>query len=168
MPNLEQTKRCVIADDVRASREILRSWLCDCQFECVLAADGDEAWEAIQREPPDLLITDIEMPNCCGLKLLQRVRADPSPQIHSIPVVMITSLHDGQIEQTIERLGGNGLLAKPLDQYSTYAIVLAVLAAAGTDQEKLIVSDPNGKISGDGLVSPTFRRLLKPLFSSDS
>ncbi|QDV14725.1 Chemotaxis protein CheY [Rosistilla oblonga] len=166
MPNSEQPKRCVIADDVRASREILKSWLSDCNFECSLATDGNEAWEMIQRAPTDMLITDIEMPNCCGLELLQRIRADPSPQIQSIPVLMITSLHDGQIQQTIRRLGGNGLLAKPLDQYSTYSIVLAVLAA-GDDRDSLLVSDPNGKINGDGLVSPTFRRLLKPLFASE-
>ncbi|QDV71212.1 Response regulator MprA [Rosistilla carotiformis] len=165
MPTPEQPKRCVIADDVRASREVLRSWLTDCHFECILAHDGDQAWEAIENHPPDLLITDIEMPHCCGLELLRRVRAASSAEIQSIPVLVITSLHDSQIQPTIQRLGGNGLLTKPLDQYSTYVTVLAVLAPE-TDQESFIVSDPDGKITGDGLVSPTFRRLLKPLSNS--
>lgn len=164
MPNLEQPKRCVIADDVRASRELLRTWMCDSRFECTTATNGLEAWDAICREPPDIVITDIEMPHCCGLELLQRVRADESSQIQSIPVLVVTSLHDGQIQKTIQRLGGNGLLAKPLDQYSTYAVVQAVLSA-GDEQTALIVSDPNGKNYGDGLVSPTFRRLIKPLLT---
>ena len=44
---------------------------------CEIAGDGQEAWEAIQRRKPDLLITDCQMPRLDGFGLVQKVRENP-------------------------------------------------------------------------------------------
>ena len=51
------------------------------------AADGEEAWERMQRERPDVVVTDIEMPRLTGLELAQRIRE------HALPckVVIVTT-----------------------------------------------------------------------------
>ncbi len=51
------------------------------------AADGEEAWERVQRERPDVVVTDIEMPRLTGLELAQRIRE------HALPckVVIVTT-----------------------------------------------------------------------------
>jgi two-component system response regulator DesR len=51
------------------------------------AADGAEAWQAVQREKPDVVVTDIEMPKLTGLELAQRIRE------HELPckVVIVTT-----------------------------------------------------------------------------
>ncbi|QDS92821.1 CAI-1 autoinducer sensor kinase/phosphatase CqsS [Roseimaritima multifibrata] len=157
MGKINMCKRCVIVDDVRASREKVSTWLTRQGFECVIAADGNEAWRQIQSNPPHLILTDISMPNCCGLELLKRVRQSDSSEIKTIPVLVITSLHDGQLAETIQQFGGNALIAKPLDMQSTLSIVTAVLASDSPTIE-LIVHDPENRNIGDGQVSPTFRR----------
>jgi len=166
MPQDEELKRCLIADDVRASREILRAWLCQCRFECTVTSNGEEAWKAIHENPPDLLVTDIEMPDCSGLELLQRIRHHTSPRIKSIPVLVVTSLHDGQMREAVQRLGGNGLLVKPLDKGSTFSVVLEVLVA-GLKPGELVVSETHDCSPRDGLVSPTLRRLLQTVAANE-
>ena len=51
------------------------------------AADGDEAWRLMQGDPPDVLVTDIEMPHLTGLELAQRVRDQGMPT----KVVIVTT-----------------------------------------------------------------------------
>ncbi|GEM_PF-1483856 len=153
-------KRCVIADDVRASRELLQGWLVDSGFECSLAVDGTNAWELIQEQPPDLVLTDIQMPNCSGLELIQKMRRSSCSTLRSIPVLVMTSLHDDEIQRVVQELGGNGLLAKPLDRHSTYSVVLNLLSE-GLSGDQLIVNDPQHRTSGNGCISPTLRRLIR-------
>ncbi len=153
-------KRCVIADDVRSSRELLSSWLTTNGFNCVTVADGNEAWDEIQNHPPDLVITDILMSNCCGLKLLKRIRQSELETINAIPVLVITCLGDCKLTQTIQRFGGNALLAKPLEKQSTLRSVVGVLAS-GAKTNNFIVNDPDNKNAGNGLISPTFRRHMQ-------
>ncbi len=160
MDNLKAQKRCVVADDVRASREQISSWLTKQGFFCARAVDGNEAWNEIQSDPPDLIITDISMPNCCGLELLKRVRHSKLETIRSIPVLVISSLQDGQMTETIRQLGGNALLAKPLDKQSTLSIVLGLMAR-GDKSNLFIVKDSEESDACHGLVSPTFRRHMQ-------
>jgi two-component system, OmpR family, alkaline phosphatase synthesis response regulator PhoP len=54
----------------------------------VTARDGAEAWELFQRNPPDLLITDLTMPHLDGWELCRRVRQATEAQ--NIPIVLLT------------------------------------------------------------------------------
>ena len=47
-------------------------------FQVTTVKDGQAAWEAIQCQPPQLLITDLQMPRLDGLGLVKRLRADPA------------------------------------------------------------------------------------------
>ena len=53
------------------------------------AADGQEAWEIIERDPPDLLITDLQMPRLGGLELIERLRQRPDTK--HLPVIVLTA-----------------------------------------------------------------------------
>jgi two-component system alkaline phosphatase synthesis response regulator PhoP len=55
-------------------------------YDVRIAHDGQQAWEAIQADRPDLLVTDLHMPRCDGLELTARIRANP--EYRDIPVVM--------------------------------------------------------------------------------
>lgn len=57
------------------------------EVEC--ARDGQEAWEKIQNDPPDVLVTDWKMPHLDGVQLIQRIRQDPV--LEHLPVIMITA-----------------------------------------------------------------------------
>ena len=58
-------------------------------FQVSTANDGQAAWESIQRQPPQLLITDLQMPRLDGLGLIKRLRADPV--LHELPVILLTA-----------------------------------------------------------------------------
>lgn len=169
MVSTRPIQKCVIADDTRSPRELVANWLRACQFECHVAENGLQAWESICCDPPDLLITDLEMPVLCGLELLERVRQSDDKQIRELPVLVMTSLRDGHMLEVVKSLGGNALLHKPLAKKPTLSVVLNLIAgrhALGSE-----VDDHHDMPRS--VVSPTLRRLLatvasQPFLSGDS
>ena len=58
-------------------------------YEVRTAFDGEEAWQAIQAEMPDMLITDYQMPRLDGLQLIARCRQ--TPVTATLPIVLLTA-----------------------------------------------------------------------------
>jgi two-component system chemotaxis sensor kinase CheA len=89
IPSLSD-KRILLAEDTAFFRAIMTQYLKE--FNCVfdVAQDGLEAWEALNRQKYDLLLTDIEMPGLNGFELTQKVRT--SEKLKRLPVVALTSL----------------------------------------------------------------------------
>lgn len=83
------TKRVLLCDDeihiLRAAEFKLRR----AGYEVRIAGDGQEGWEMIQRERPDLLVTDCQMPRLDGFGLTRRVRENPATC--DLPVLMLTA-----------------------------------------------------------------------------
>jgi CheY-like chemotaxis protein len=141
-------RRCIIADDLRASRLLLEKWLTECGYVCESTVNGEQAWKAIVRQRPDLVVTDIEMPGSSGLDLLCTIRKHASQEIRSIPVIVISSLADGEIRKVVHDMGGTLFLPKPLERESTQRMTkeLGDFACDFSDNEILGIS-------------PTLRRL---------
>ena len=76
------------------------------------AGDGEEAWQLIQDQVPDLLITDCQMPRLDGLGLVRRLRQDYRTQ--DVPVFMLTAKgYELSHEQLASELGVLAVIAKP-------------------------------------------------------
>ncbi len=76
----------LVVDDQRHAREALAAELSEAGFSVIEAGDGSEGWEFFRRGRPDLVITDLVMPESDGMELLRRVRA------HSeTPVILFTA-----------------------------------------------------------------------------
>jgi CheY-like chemotaxis protein len=159
MTNASTPASCLIVDEVRGSRDLLQSWMVNDGFKVSMAKDGAEAWEMIQQSPPGFIVTDIEMPRLSGLELIQRVRESESPTIHATPILAMTSLHDCKTLKTVQDLGGNGLLVKPLDKKVVDSVLLNLLADRPSGPEST-VDDRVHESSGAGVISPALRRLL--------
>ena len=67
-------KQILIADDEEALARTIALFLGDAGYRTTLAADGELAARALEREAPDLIISDLVMPNRDGLQLLEYVR----------------------------------------------------------------------------------------------
>lgn len=68
--------KVLVVDDDALSRFVLRHTLAAAGHEIAAAADGQEAWETLQRERFEVVICDWMMPNVDGLELTRRIRAD--------------------------------------------------------------------------------------------
>ena len=83
------TKRVLLCDDeihiLRAAEFKLKR----AGYDVRIASDGQQAWEMIQQEKPDVLITDCQMPRLDGFALTQRVRQNPDTR--DLPVLMLTA-----------------------------------------------------------------------------
>jgi CheY-like chemotaxis protein len=86
----EQNKKHVLfADDDPATRRLFGAKLASAGFEVLYAADGNEVVAMAQRFQPDLILTDIDMPNMDGIAAVQKLRADFP--INHVPVIFLTN-----------------------------------------------------------------------------
>ena len=92
--------KILIAEDEKISRRILEMTLTNASYDVVTVEDGVKALESIQKEVPDMLITDWMMPELDGLELCRRVRGlDLSSYVYIIVLTALT-----QKEKIIEGL----------------------------------------------------------------
>jgi two-component system chemotaxis response regulator CheY len=157
------TKRqCIIADDVRASREMLASWLTEFGYECVLVGDGVAAMQSAEQCCPDLIITDIEMPRCNGLELLDSIRKHDDQKLSAIPMIVVSSLHDKQIVSVVSRFGADCVLTKPLEKLRVKQVVLALeIGGSSPDQLSHVHELPVGQLAT--AISPKLRRMAEDI-----
>jgi len=122
-----QRERLLVADDNADMRDYMRRMLGQ-RWDVDTAANGREALAAMAKQPPDLLITDIMMPELDGFGLVAAVRANDA--LRDMPVIML-SARAGE-EARIEGLqaGANDYLVKPFAARELVAHVEAQLLRA--------------------------------------
>jgi diguanylate cyclase (GGDEF)-like protein len=127
-----QPIRILLADDNSDMRDYVRRLLAQ-QWEVEAVADGVQALEAARRNPPDLVLTDIMMPNLDGFGLLRALRLDD--RTRTTPVIMI-SARAGE-ESRVEGLGAGAddYLVKPFSSRELLARVRTHLEIARMRQE---------------------------------
>jgi CheY-like chemotaxis protein len=104
----------LIGDDDAATRRAIRSALTKrAHCEVVEAQSGSEVLDILQRQAPDALVIEVQLPIVSGLDVLQILR--DSPQFRLLPVVALTMDRDEQLVRRLIELGVQDLLLKPLD-----------------------------------------------------
>jgi len=112
-------ERILFVDDEEQIRKLLSTWLTRHGYDVSVANDGWEALKAIRAKAPDLVITDVNMPNMNGLELTRRMRADH--RTARIPVIMLSAR-----KQADDVLSG---YAEGADEYVPKPVEMAVLEA---------------------------------------
>lgn len=108
--------RALVADDSLSVRRALEQLLRDAGFEVEAVRDGLEALGSLNRQTPDVLLVDLEMPKLNGLEVTSFVRS--TEQFKALPVVMITSRTGERHRQLAREAGVDLLLTKPYsDEY---------------------------------------------------
>lgn len=85
--------------------------------------DGQAALDFFARRPPQandrfIVLLDIRMPKIDGIEVLRRLRADP--ELHLLPIIMLTTTDDSRDVQRCHEFGCNGYIQKPVD-YDKFA-----------------------------------------------
>jgi two-component system response regulator MtrA len=102
----------VIADDDSDIRALVKISATRAGLEIVgEAADGVEAWEAIQRTVPDLAILDVAMPGHNGLEICRLVRADSA--LDEVQILLVSAAADDASIAAGMRAGAADYLSKP-------------------------------------------------------
>lgn len=104
-------KRLLIVDDEEGIRESLALAFEIEGYPVFSACDGEEAWDTLQKNPIDVVISDIRMPKKDGVALLKDIRKRDSKS----PTVILMSAYTEVSEQDLKRMGALTLLRKPLD-----------------------------------------------------
>ncbi len=105
------SKTILTADDSTSMREMITFTLRNAGYDVVEAVDGQDALAKIAAAPPQMLITDLNMPNMDGLELIRQVRA--LPQCKYIPIVMLTTESQDTKKQAGREAGASGWIVKP-------------------------------------------------------
>lgn len=106
--------RVLLVDDDRAMLRILTKWLERAGYNVRTAPDGRQALMAIEAEPPDILITDWEMPELTGLELCRAVREMNLPHYVYVLFLSIKSSPDEMVEGL--EVGADDFVIKPVHQ----------------------------------------------------
>jgi CheY-like chemotaxis protein len=124
----------LIADDDAASRESLRDIVEPEGFQAVLAGDGEEALDIVQRRPVHLLVCDMYMPRLTGLETLQLAR-----QINAVlPCILVSADVTDQLMRRALLAKAYSVIAKPVSKnVLLYTVVRALVKAyERTEQSK--------------------------------
>ncbi len=112
--NLTSTQ-ILVAEDNKNMRTILTSILGKVGFKKIGEAEnGEIAWEKIQAQNYDLVITDLMMPQMDGLELLEKIRTG-NDQIKNTPVLIVTSSYQEKDITLALKWKVNGYITKPFD-----------------------------------------------------
>lgn len=121
---MAQSESILLVEDDRGLRELLTEELETEGYRVTACGDTRQAQQALTEDPPDLLISDLRLPDASGLSLLPLVKqAEPSPG-----VLIITAF--GSVQQAVEALkaGADDFLTKPLEMDHFLLTVTRLLA----------------------------------------
>jgi two-component system chemotaxis sensor kinase CheA len=119
----------LVVDDTAVVRELERSILEDAGYQVRAVADGRQALAELAEAPADLVVTDLDMPNCDGLELTRAIRAQPA--LAGLPVVVVTSKAGEADRRLAMDAGADAYLVKAgLDRDALLAVVGRLLGPA--------------------------------------
>src|SRR5258708_14522068 len=107
----------LVVDDEEAIREVVSTMLEAKGYHCVAVQNGRVAQDEVKKLTPDLVLSDMIMPEMDGIKLLEWMRQyDPE-----VPVIMVTAIHDISTALEAIRRGAYDYILKPFEKHALFA-----------------------------------------------
>jgi signal transduction histidine kinase/CheY-like chemotaxis protein len=148
--------RILVADDNSDLRAYLSRLLTAQGWRVRTVGDGRQALDAIHREPPDLVLTDVMMPGLDGFELVRRLRADPTTR--ALPVLVLSARAGGEASIEGLSLGADDYVVKPFSAAELIARARAAIqrsrartAPATSAAEPLTPAPIGAPVPADGL-----------------
>lgn len=120
----------LVVDDEPQITRVLKTTLSSQGYGTRTASDGDDALQMMKEWSPDLLITDLRMPNMDGLELCRRVRANSQ-----IPIIVLSVRGEEKIKVQALDAGADDYVTKPFSTNELLARVRATLRRAAARDE---------------------------------
>lgn len=146
--------KILLVDDEADSRALLKEILENGDFHVTAVSRGEDAVSAAADQRPDLVLSDVVMPNMSGLALCRRLKSDR--RTASVPVVLMSAMRRGELEQAEGlEIGADDYLVKPVDPRLLIARIRAVLrrrpeapaAPEGPLRAGALIVDPAARVA---------------------
>ncbi|MGH7492242.1 MAG: response regulator [bacterium] len=115
----------LVADGDPKNLQILRENLESSGFEVIVASDGLQAWQKISAGLPDLILSEVNLPQLDGFQLLEKLKADPATS--AIPLMFLTNRRELQDRVRSLRGGVKDYMIKPLHVKEVLARIRMIL-----------------------------------------
>jgi CheY-like chemotaxis protein len=119
--------RVLVVDDVPLVREVFGRFLTIAGMAVSFASDGHEGLEAARRMPPDIIVSDLEMPRMNGVAFCAALRADEATRL--VPIVVVTGSGGAEARAALDA-GCDAVLPKPCSRELLIATIRDLLARA--------------------------------------
>lgn len=120
-----QKQRILICDDEPQITRVLRITLTTCGYEVRVAADGESALDTFNDWQPDLVVTDLAMPNMDGRELCRRLRL-----VSLVPIIVLSVSGEEKTKVDVLDAGVDDFITKPFSMEEFLARVRATLRRA--------------------------------------
>jgi two-component system, OmpR family, KDP operon response regulator KdpE len=127
MANSEVKKNILVVDDEAQITRVLKTTLSSQGYGIRTASDGEEALQLMKGWAPDLVVTDLRMPNVDGLELCRRIRMESR-----IPIIVLSVKGEETIKVEALDAGADDYITKPFSVNELLARVRAALRRAST------------------------------------
>lgn len=107
------TKTVLTVDDSRTMRDMLHLALSQAGYRVLQAVDGVDGLQMLDGEPPDIIVTDINMPRLDGFGFIEGVRRDD--RYRATPILVLTTESDTEKKMRARQAGATGWIVKPFD-----------------------------------------------------
>src|SRR6266436_6665104 len=146
---MEIKKRILVVDDEQEITLVLRSGLARHGYDVRVAGEGQAALDLFQAWTPDLVLTDLSMPNMNGLKLCQQLR-----EISAVPIIVLSVKGDEATKVEALDAGADDYVTKPFGMGELLARVRATLRRSPLEngEEQAVIEE------GDFRVDPETRK----------
>ena len=115
----------LVVDDFDDTRLLLRTWLERKGFRVIEAEDGLQAVAVAQKEMPDLIIMDLEMPHLDGLSATRRIRN--LKELETVPVVAVSAYGADQFRERALAAGCNEYVSTPFEPEVLEGIIISLV-----------------------------------------
>jgi DNA-binding NarL/FixJ family response regulator len=149
--------KLLLVDDEPGVRESVQAYLEDSGYQVQVASNAKDAWDILQQNQPDLVISDLMMPQVDGYQFLKQMREDP--KFVAMPVIFLTARGMKSDRITGYQAGCDAYLSKPFDPEELIAIVQNVLLRRAT------VTNSNPEVEG---IAKQIAAELKGMFGGNS
>lgn len=131
----EQKEHLLIVEDNDSLKEFLQQSLQN-SYKIVVANDGAIAWEMIQKKMPDMIISDVMMPNMDGFELCRLIKS--TYETSHIPVILLTALNEKSQQLHGLGLGADDYLTKPFDMTLLHQRIFNIIQNRKIVKEKAL------------------------------